>query len=337
MAFKDYYQALGVDKKASQDDVQRAYKKLARKLHPDVNKEPGAEDRFKELGEAYEVLRDPEKRSKYDRFGHAWKQAEQRTGGAPPGWENVRVEYGPGFERDFGFGSGGFGGGGGGGFEGGDSEAFRSLFEDLFGGGGAFGGAAARGGGFRAAGRPRAPARRGADSEAELELTLEEAARGGKRKITLADPASGEHQTFEVNLPPGIRPGKKLRLSGQGGAGLGGAGRGDLLLKVKLRPHSRFRLRGEDLHVDLKVTPWEAALGSEVEVPTLDGDQRVKIPAGTSSGAKIRLRGKGFPSAGGNTGDLFAVVSVAVPKQLDDNERELYEELAKVSKFRPRE
>jgi curved DNA-binding protein len=334
LAFKDYYQALGVDKKASQDDVQRAYKKLARKLHPDVNKEPGAEDRFKELGEAYEVLRDPEKRSKYDRFGHAWKQAEQRTGGAPPGWENVRVEYGPGFERDFGVGGGGFGGGGGG-FEGGDSEAFRSLFEELFGGGGGpFGGAGPRGGGFHTAGR-RSPARRGADNEAELEITLEEAARGGKRKITLADPTSGEHQTLEVNVPPGIRTGKKLRLSGQGSAGHGGAPRGDLLLKVKLRPHPRFRLRGEDLHVDLKVAPWEAALGSEVEVPTLDGEQRVKIPAGTSSGAKIRLRGKGFPSTDGKAGDLFAEVSIVVPKELGERERELYEELAKASSLRP--
>jgi curved DNA-binding protein len=334
--FKDYYEILGVDRGASQDDVQKAYRKLARKYHPDVNREAAAEDRFKEVGEAYEVLKDPEKRKKYDRFGHAWKQAQQRTGGAPPGWENVRVEYGPGFDFDF--------GGAGGGRGGGDAEAFSSLFEQLFGGraggGGRGGGRDPFGGGFagfqaRAAG-PRA-ARRGGDVEAEVELGLEEAARGGKRQVTLADPETGQRQTLEVTIPPGIQLGKKLRLGGQGGEGLGGAGRGDLLLKVRIAPHPRFRLDGRDLHTKLEVAPWEAALGGEAEVPTLDGSQRVRIPAGTSSGRRIRLRGKGFPGSGGKpAGDLFAEVSIAVPKELSERERELFEELAETSGFRPR-
>jgi len=330
--FHDYYETLGVAKGASRDEVQRAYKKLARKLHPDVNKEPGAEDRFKKLGEAYEVLKDPEKRKKYDRFGQAWQQAQAHGGGASPGWEKVRVEYGPGFDRDFG-----------------DAEAFGSLFEELFGGGG-FGGGGSRGGagpfgGFRFEGggrgggfeRGAARPRRGSDVEAEIELTLEEAARGGKRQVTLEDPSTGERQTFEVAVPAGVQPGKRLRLTGRGGDGLGGGPKGDLMLRIKVLAHPRFRLDGNDLTVDLKVAPWEAALGTEAEVPTLDGGERVRVPAGTSSGAKIRLRGKGFPGAGGKpAGDLYAVVGVVVPKTLSERERELFEELAKVSELRPR-
>ncbi|HMB55470.1 MAG TPA: DnaJ C-terminal domain-containing protein [Thermoanaerobaculia bacterium] len=325
MDFHDYYDTLGVAKGSSQEEIQRAYKKKARKLHPDVNKEEGAEDRFKKLGEAYEVLKDPDKRAKYDRFGQAWKQAQAHGGGGQPGWEKVRVQYGPGFDRDFG-----------------NAEDFGSLFEELFGGGfGAgggnpFGGA---GGGFRfeQGGRPRPRPRRGANVEADVEVTLEEAARGGKRQFTLSDPTTGERQTIEVSIPAGIRAGKKLRLSGKGGDGLGGGPKGDLLLRIRVLPHPRFRLDGDDLTVDLKVAPWEAALGAEAEVPTLDGGERVRIPAGTSSGAKIRLRGKGFPAVGGKeTGDLYAVVNVAVPKRLSDRERELFESLAEESEFRPR-
>jgi len=328
--FKDYYGTLGVDKNASQDEIQRAYRKLARKYHPDVNKEAAAEDRFKEVGEAYEVLKDTEKRKKYDRFGSAWKQAQQRTGGAPPGWENVRVEYGPGFDFDFGEGGGG-----------GDREAFSSLFEQLFGGrGGAspFGGGGGDPfGGFRTGRGRRAAPRKGHDVEAEVELGLEEAARGGKRQITLADPETGKRQTLEVTIPAGMLSGRKLRLSGQGGEAPGGGPRGDLLLKVKLAPDPRFRLDGRDLHTRLEVAPWEAALGGEAEVPTLDGSQRVRIPAGTSSGRRIRLRGKGFPGSGSSAaGDLYAEVSIAVPAKLSDEERELYEKLAATSSFDPR-
>lgn len=321
--FKDYYEILGVPRDASPDDIQKAYRKLARKLHPDVNKEAGAEDRFKELGEAYEVLKDKEKRAKYDRFGAAWQQAQQRTGGAPPGWENVRVEYGPGFDFDFGS-------------VGGD-DPFAHLFEQLFGGGGPRAGGGGFGG-FRAGGAPRgAPrARAGGSVEAEIELTLEEAARGGKRQITLQDPATGETNTLEVNIPAGIRPGQRLRLGGKGGAGMGGGPAGDLFLKVAVAPHPRFRLDGSDLHVEVPVAPWTAALGGEANVPTLDGHQRVKVPAGTSSGRRIRLSGKGFPAgAGKSAGDLYAELTIAVPKTLTDRERELFEELAKVSDFEP--
>lgn len=317
--FKDYYEILGVPRDASSDDVQKAYRKLARKLHPDVNKEPGAEDRFKELGEAYEVLKDKEKRAKYDRFGAAWQQAQQRTGGRRPGWENVRGEYGPGFDFDFGS-------------VGGD-DPFAHLFEQLFGGAGG-----ARGGGFRTAGGPRGVprARAGGNVEAEIELTLEEAARGGKRQITLQDPATGETNTLEVNIPAGIRPGQRLRLGGKGGTGMGGGPAGDLLLKIGVARHPRFRLEGSDLHVEVPVAPWTAALGGEASVPTLDGSQRVKVPAGTSSGRRIRLAGKGFPAGGGKpAGDLYAELTIAVPKTLSDRERELYEELAKISDFEP--
>ncbi len=337
MDFKDYYETLGVAKTASQEEIQKAYRKLARKYHPDVNKETKAEDRFKEVGEAYEVLKDPEKRKKYDRFGHAWKQAAQQSGGASPGWENVRVEYGPGFDFDFGGGAGGAGSAGGG--------DFSSLFEQLFGGaggmgGGMGGGARGRrsdpfggGAGFRGGPRPR----RGSNVEAEVELSLEEAARGVKKQITLADPNTGQRQTLEVTIPAGILPGKKLRLSGQGGQGAGGGPKGDLLLKVAIRPDDRFRLDGRNLHTRLDLTPWEAALGTEAAVPTLNGDQRVRIPAGTSSGRKIRLRGKGFPGVGKKPdGDLYAEIQIAVPDELSDRERELFEELAETSDFSPR-
>lgn len=322
--FKDYYQILGVARDASQEDVQKAYKKLARKLHPDVNKEPGAEDRFKELGEAYEVLKDKDKRAKYDRFGAAWKQAQQRTGGAQPGWENVRVEYGPGFDFDF----GGVGG----------DDPFAHLFEQLFGGAAAGRGAGGFSG-FRGAGAgPRAAprARGGADVQAEIEIPLEEAARGGKRQITLQDPTTGERNTLAVSIPAGIRPGQRLRLGGKGGGGMAGGPAGDLYLEVKVAPHPRFRLDGRDLHVDVPIAPWTAALGGEIDVPTLDGHQRIRVPAGTSSGRRIRLAGKGFPGGAGKPpGDLYAELQIAVPKTLTDRERELFEELAEISGFEP--
>jgi curved DNA-binding protein len=324
--FKDYYGILGVPRDASEDDIQKAYRKLARKHHPDVSKEAGAEERFKDIGEAYEVLKDPDKRAKYDRFGNAWKQARQRGGGAPPGWENVRVEYGPGFDFDF----GGVGG----------DDPFASLLEQLFGGMGR-GRARSAGGGFTGfpGGTPRGGSgwsQRGSDLEAEIELPLEEAASGAHRQITLTDPATGRSDTVDVTVPAGIRSGQRLRLAGKGGAGVGGGSPGDLLLRVRVAPHPRFRLDGRNLHTQLAVAPWTAALGGEARVPTLDGDQRVRIPAGTSSGRRIRLKGKGFPGGRGEpAGDLFAEVAIAVPPELTDRERELFEELARVSEFDP--
>jgi curved DNA-binding protein len=278
---RDYYETLGVPRDASSEDIRKAYRKLARENHPDVNKSPGAEDRFKEISEAYEVLRDDEKRARYD-----------RPASPPP--------------RDFG---GGFGNGGGGRkVEFGD---FGDIFGDFFGrrGGGA---------GFSS---------RGGDHEATLELSLEEAARGGPKKISL-----GDGRDYDVNIPPGVSDGQRIRLAGEGGEGLGGGPRGDLFLRVRIRRHPRFRREGRDLYTDLPVTPSEAALGATVPVQTLDGETvRLKVPAGSSSGRKLRLRGQGMPG-----GDLYATVMIHVPKKLGKAERELYEQLAEVSDFDPR-
>ncbi|HSS52206.1 MAG TPA: DnaJ C-terminal domain-containing protein [Thermoanaerobaculia bacterium] len=328
MDYKDYYATLSVKKDASQEDIQKAYKKLARKFHPDVNKDPEAEVKFKEIGEAYEVLKDPDKRQKYDQYGSAWNRARQSGGsGVPPGWN---VHYGDGGGFDF----GDFGGMGGG-------ERFSSFFDMLFGGGGPGGarrGAAAGGpGGFGNFGNPGGP-QGGGNSEATLPLSVEEAVRGGEKEISITDPATGQHRTLSVKIPAGVRSGQKIRLAGQGSLGLGGAS-GDLLLKVEIRSDSRFRVDGADIHTTVPVTPWEAALGGEAEIETPTGPVRVKIPAGSSSGRKIRLRGRGLSlyQQGGGKGDLLAEIRLMVPDQLSPRERELFEQLAEESEFRPRE
>ncbi|MDH3405102.1 MAG: J domain-containing protein [Acidobacteriota bacterium] len=317
--YKDYYAALGVPRTASADDIRKAYRKLARKLHPDVNKAPEAEARFKDVTEAYEVLKNKEKRARYDQFGSAWKQA-QTTGAPPPGFEDIFSAFrGGGAPR--------------GGFETGGGEGFSSFFELLFGGGG--------GGGQRGAswsfqgGGPRR-ARRAADHESVLPLALEEAAAGGAREIAIADPATGRRKTLRVHIPPGVRSGQRIRLGGQGEPGSGGGKSGDLYLKVELLPHPRFRLDGDRLYTQLDVAPWEAALGGEAEVATLTGSVRVRIPPGSSSGKKIRLAGKGYPLSRGGAGDLIAELRVVVPASLSDEERELYRQLSDVSSFRPR-
>jgi curved DNA-binding protein len=307
VGFRDYYDVLGVSRDASEDEIRAAYRRLARRYHPDVNKEEGAEDRFKEVSEAYEVLRDPEKRERYDRLGPNWK-AGQDVSGAPgfngfQGFDDVRVD----------FGGGDFGG-----------ADFSDFFEGLFGGraGGRRGG---RAGGFASGFSGR-----GSDQEAVLELTLEEAAAGGRRQLSL-----GDGRDYEVNIPRGVRDGQRIRLAGEGGRGLGGGPPGDLYLRVRLKPHPRFRLKGDDLEVDLPVAPWEAALGATVDVPTLNGRARLKVPAHSSCGRRLRLRGEGMPTSNG-AGDLYAAVKIVVPKRLRREERELYERLAEVSKFDPR-
>jgi curved DNA-binding protein len=293
VGYHDYYETLGVARDASQDDIRAAHRRLARQYHPDVNKEPGAEDRFKEISEAYEVLRDPEKRERYDRLGANWRAGQDVSGAS-------------GFE--------GFRGGGGGGFDdirfdfGGAADDFSDFFDGLFG--------RRRGPGFAA---------RGADEEAVLELSLEEAARGGRRRLALDD------REFEVEIPPGVRDGQRIRLAGEGSRGRGGGPTGDLFLRVRIRPDKRFRVEGRDVYTDLAVTPWEAALGATVEVRTLLGTAQVKVPPGSSSGRRLRLRGEGL---GG--GDLYAVVQIHVPKRLSPQERELFERLAEVSDFNPR-
>jgi len=297
---KDYYEVLGLKRGASDEEIRRAYRKLARKFHPDVNKEAGAEDRFKQISEAYEVLRDPEKRDRYERLGANWAAGGEPS--AEGGFEDpfrqrggdVRVEFGDGDLSD--------------------------LLGGLF---GERGGSGATGFGDFAI--------RGADQEAVLELSLEEAAAGGRRRVSLADGRS-----YDVNFPAGVRAGQRIRLAGKGGAGRRGAPAGDLFLRARIRPHPYFRLEGRDLLVEVPVSPWEAALGATVPVRTLDGTTRVRVPAGSSSGRRLRLRGKGMPGPRGGHGDLYATVQVVVPRELSAEERVLFEQLSHASRFDPR-
>ncbi|MEA2271151.1 MAG: curved DNA-binding protein [Solirubrobacteraceae bacterium] len=306
---RDFYDVLGVSRDASEEDIRRAYRQLARKNHPDVNKEAGADERFKEIAEAYEVLRDPEKRAQYDRYGADWRAAQQagaRPGGGGGfegfggGYDDVRVEFG---EGDLG-----------------------DIFEGLFGGRRGGAGRRGRGGGGGFDGFSM----RGADAEAVLEITLEEAAKGGRRRIAL------DGEDYEVDIPPGVTDGQRIRLAGAGEAGIGGGPSGDLFLRVRIQRHPRFRVDGRDLHTDVRVAPWEAALGASVDVETLDGHAHVRVPEGSSCGRKLRLRGEGLPGPGGSAGDLYAHVKIVVPKKLKREERELFEQLAEVSRFNPR-
>ena len=318
---EDFYQILGVSRDASQDEIQRAYRKLARAYHPDINRDPGAEDRFKEVSEAYDVLSDPQTRRRYDAFGRDFRQVPEDVD--PEMWRRSRAaRAGAGTGRTR---SGGTGGTGGFGFSssGGDID-----FEDLL--GGIFGG---RGGGFGSRqGWGPIP---GADQEAEIELTVEEAYRGGRRSITLSS-GDSTRRSFEVTIPPGVTDGQRIRLAGQGGRGSDGARNGDLYLVVRIAPHPRYRLDGRDLYVELRLAPWEAALGTSVAMDTPGGEVKVKVPAGTSSGRRIRLRGRGLPNPKGKAGDLFAEARIMVPARLSRAERRLFEQLAAESDFDPR-
>ncbi|MDG4751600.1 J domain-containing protein [Micromonospora sp. WMMD718] len=318
----DYYQILGVDRSASQDEIQRAYRKLARRYHPDINSDPGAEDTFKQINEAYDALSDPKKRSRYDRFGEAWRQVPEDYDGPMPGAGPFR-------------GAGAWPGAGGGPFngrrvyvdaDGVDDPAVGGVnVEDLL--GGLFG--AGRSGGFGA--RMSAP---GADTEAEIELSVEDAYRGGRRSITLQ--TSSGSRSYDVTIPAGVTDGQRIRLAGQGAAGLGDGQRGDLYLVVRLAAHPRYRMDGRDITVELPVAAWEAALGAGVPVDTPAGRVDVKVPAGSSSGRRLRLRGRGMPNPRGGAGDLYAEVKVMVPDRLTDTERELWQRLADTSSFDPR-
>jgi curved DNA-binding protein len=316
---RNYYEVLGVSRDASPDELQQAFRRLARANHPDVNRDPGAEERFKEINEAYSALSDPELRKRYDRFGEDYRRVpedwEERVGAGAGG---SRRRSGPG-RRDA-WPPGGdsgpdFGGGFGGGF--GDVD-----IEDLL--GGIFGGR----------GRGRAGPVAGADQEAELPLTVEQAYRGGRQEITLNGPDGP--RTYTVNIPPGVTDGKRIRLAGEGGRGMGDGPAGDLYLVVRLQPHPRFRVDGRDITVDLPLTPWEAALGGSVPVTTPGGETKVTVPAGSSTGRRLRLRGQGMPGPGGRPGDLYAELKVMVPPRLSDRERELFSELAAASSFDPR-
>ncbi|MCW2500876.1 MAG: chaperone DnaJ domain protein [Frankiales bacterium] len=306
---RDYYEVLGVDRNASGEELQRAFRNLARKNHPDVNKDPGAEERFKEISEAYDVLSDEEDRAKYDRFGANFRQVPDDYATAGAG----RGGYGGG-ARVYGSG-GGYGGEG-------------INIEDLFGGAGGFEGLFG-GRGFRSPGPVP-----GADQEAEIELTVEEAYTGGQRQIRLS--GGDGARSYDVTIPPGVTDGQRIRLAGQGGRGGRGGEPGDLYLVVRLKPHDRYRLEGRNIIVDLPVAPWEAALGATVPLMAPGGEVKVTVPAGSSSGRKLRLAGEGMPNPRGKPGDLYAVVMIHVPKRLTKRERELFEQLAAESKFDPR-
>lgn len=324
VTYKDYYEILGVPRKASQEEIQRAYRKLARKYHPDLNKGTSSEEKFKEVNEAYEVLKDPKKRQKYDQLGNQWQHGQPFQGA-------------PGAEYAFNFGSGAGGQGERFFWSSGDGS-FSDFFEALFGKrfqDAPSGGAQAR--------QSFSMKRQGADHEAILRIPLEEAFRGGTKSITLqsVDPGPGSghalrEKRYDVKIPPGILPGQRIRLAGQGGKGTGGGSPGDLYLKVEIEPHPRFRLEGRDLYADLPVTPWEAALGARVTIPSLSGPVTLKVPPGTQSGQKLRLRGKGMPNPKGKPGDLYALVQIRVPKSLTPEERTLFEKLKTVSRFNPR-
>jgi curved DNA-binding protein len=316
MKFKDYYQLLGVERSATADDIKKAYKKLAHKYHPDVSKEANAEERFKEISEAYQTLKDPEKRAAYDQLGSDYRPGQDFT--PPPGWqENHR------------WGRAGANEAGGGAFSFDDID-LADLFAGM-----ARGRRGARGG---AAGPMPGP-----DYEVAVHLTLEDAFNGTQIDLDLAMPeydAAGQvrqvPRKIKARIPKGATGGQRLRLRGQGGKGFGGGPNGDLYLDIVLHPHALFRVDGHDIYLDLPLAPWEAALGGTVEIPTLSGAVNLRIPAGTTAGRRLRLSKKGLPKPGGGEGDLYAVVQIVNPTVLDDRERELFTQLAQHSKFDPR-
>jgi len=297
MKFKDYYAALGVARDADPETIKRAYRRLARQHHPDVAREPGSEAKFKEVAEAWATLRDPGKRAAYDQLG---QRAPGDEFAPPPDWRHMYAD---------------------------DAHAFDDIdLADVL---AAFGHAGA-GTGHRAGRRPV----HGRDFEAGVQISLEDAHRGTTVSLDVAH-EDGSH-TLAVTIPPGVTDGQRLRLRGRGGRGRHGGRDGDIYLHVSLLPHPRLRADGHDLHFDLALSPWEAALGAEVEVPTLDGPVLLSVPAGTSSGRRLRMRGRGLATGKGGHGDLYAVVHVAVPTVLDERERALFEQLARESRFNPR-
>ena len=307
--YKDYYQSLGVARTASADEIKKSFRKLAREFHPDVAKDKKkAEEKFKEINEAYEVLGDADKRKKYDELGANWKSgAEFRP---PPG-------------AGGGFGGGqAFRGGRGGGateFEFGGT-GFSDFFEQMF-------GAQRRGGGFGGRGgfADEEMAEPSRDIEGDILVTLEEAKRGSIRTVTVR--RENRTDSHQVKIPAGITEGQKLRIAGRGEGG------GDLYLRVRLAKHPDFEVDGHNLIYELELAPWEAALGAEIAVPTLDGTVNIKSPAGTASSQKLRVRGRGL----GKSGDLFVVTKIVVPGKISDAQKKLWEQLAKESKFNPRD
>ena len=309
--FRDYYETLGVSKTASEDEIRSAFRKLARKYHPDVAKDKKtAEEKFKQINEAYEVLSDPEKRRKYDQLGENWNQPggfqppPQWGGGQPGGFRWGSGENG-GVEFEFG------------------GTGFSDFFEAFFGGGrgrSAFGGFGQRG----------TMAERGSDVEADIMVTLEEALHGSTRQVSLRRAGSKKTETYQVKIPRGVREGQRIRLAGQGEAGERGGKSGDLFLRVRLARHPDFSVEGSDLVHEVKIAPWQATLGDQLIVPTLEGSARLKLPPGTQGGQRFRLRGRGLPGVSGQRGDLYVVAQISVPKKLSEREREIWEQLAQL-------
>jgi curved DNA-binding protein len=314
MEYKDYYGILGVAREAGAEDIKRAYRKLARKYHPDVNKDPKAETRFKELGEAYEVLKDPAKRAAYDRLGTGWQPGQDFH--PPPGWD-------AGFESP------------GRGPEYGPAMDFSDFFEALF--GGAMRGRAGAGRGSRVQFHAQ-----GEDRHAKVLIDLEDAYHGASRAITLQVPeadargrTSVRERKLEVTFPRGVHAGQVLRLAGQGAPGMGQGGAGDLYLEIGFRPHPFYRVEERDVYLDLPLAPWEAALGAKVKVPTPGGMVELTIPAGSATGGRLRLKGRGIP--GSTPGDLYVVLQVVLPPADEEGARAFYRDMAgRFGSFRPR-
>ncbi|MGB7768118.1 MAG: J domain-containing protein [Verrucomicrobiia bacterium] len=321
--YKDYYEILGVARSATDSEIKKAFRRLAREFHPDVAKDKKkAEEKFKELNEAYEVLGDPAKRKKYDELGANWKSgAEFRP---PPGWEGFgggqpfRGRQPGGEEFEFRFGGTGF----------------SDFFEQLFGSTGARRGGFGRFSNFEG----EDLAERGRDIEGDIMVTLEEAMHGSVRTVNVRHTVgrSIKTETHQVKIPPGVTEGQRLRIAGRGEAGSGGGGAGDLYLRVRLAKHPDFEVEDHNLIYEAELAPWEAVLGTNLSVPTPDGRVNIKIPAGTQNGQKLRVRGRGLPEHGGGRGDLMVVTQIAVPAKVSDAEKKLWEQLARESKFNPR-
>jgi curved DNA-binding protein len=311
MQYKDYYNIMGLARDASQDEVKRAYRKLARKYHPDVSKEHDAETKFKELGEAYEVLKDPEKRAAYDHLGANWKSGQEFR--PPPNWDE-------GFEFK------------GGGFTGGDAGDFSDFFEQLFG---------RAGFGSTGAGRHFTDHLRGQDSHAKIHIDLEDSYHGATRSISLSTPELNpqgllqvKHRSLNVKIPKGIKPGQYIKLTGQGNPGQGSGLAGDLFIEIAFNTHPLYRISETDVYLDLPVTPWEAALGAKVKVPTPEGSVDLKIPPNSRQGSKLRLAGRGLPAK--TPGDFYVVLQIALPPANTEQAIAAYQNMQQAFDFNPR-
>ncbi len=318
MEYKDYYKILGVEKTATPDQIKHAYRRLARKYHPDVSKEADAENRFKDVQEAYEVLKDAEKRSAYDELGSNWKAGQDFR--PPPGWGHQNTNF---YSSN------------GGGFTEEDMGGFSDFFSNLFG--------RKRGSSFDDHGF-EGYRQRGNDQRTKVTISLEEAFTGAAKTMHLQSPAIDANgqireqtRTLKVNIPAGAKQGQQLRLAGQGGPGVGGEVAGDLYLEIDIQTHPLFTLQERDIYLTLPVTPWEAALGAEIKVPTLAGPVGLKLAAGSQAGQKLRLKGRGMPDKKLGNGDQYAVLQILIPSAQTDEQKQLYEKMAELMPFNPRQ